>query len=73
MPVNYSIEGRYGKSHVALHEDKGVWNRIEKYKSKTDRMGVVNESLKLNNPRDVNSWSNPVDDGFSLGLSLIHI
>ena len=57
MPVNYANDGKYGKAHATLHENKGPWNQIEKFSGKTERIGEVNESLKLTNPRPVNSWA----------------
>jgi hypothetical protein len=57
-PENYALEqGREGRMHVDLHEDRGVWNIIER----VGRMDPT-ETLKLTNPRVVNSWTHPYDD-----------
>jgi hypothetical protein len=65
MPENYSKGGKVGSSHVKLHENKGPWNQIEKHRDKADRISEVNDSLKLLNPRPVNSWADAADDGFN--------
>ncbi len=57
MPENYANDGQYSKAHVYLHDDKGPWNRIEAKSKSTDRISDVNPSLKLENPRPVNSWA----------------
>ncbi len=61
MPVNYSNQGQYSKAHKSLHENLGPWHGIERENDHTDTIGFVNPSLKLRNPRPVNSWAN--DDG----------
>lgn len=65
MPENYSIDGKIGQSHVDLHEDMGPWNQIGKHLGQADRIERVNDSLKLDNPRPLNSWADPVNDNFA--------
>jgi hypothetical protein len=58
-PENYQREqGVEGKMHVELHERKGVWNIIEKYRTKHS----YRIPLALTNPRPINSWANAYDD-----------
>ncbi len=57
-PENYSDgSGREGRTHAELHENRGVWNIIERY-----RQHSKETSLTLTNPRPVNSWTNTYDD-----------
>ncbi|ATQ77072.1 hypothetical protein CR152_23065 [Massilia violaceinigra] len=65
MPENYSIDGKIGKSHVDLHENMGPWNQIGKHLGQADRIERVNDSLKLDNPRPLNSWLHAVNDNFA--------
>ena len=57
LPENYADKGEYSGAHAELHENKGPWNVIEKNKEKVDVIGDVNASLRLKNPRPVNSWA----------------
>ncbi|GAB2579783.1 hypothetical protein GCM10027066_22600 [Dyella jejuensis] len=57
-PENYQgAAGQEGSTHVALHEDKGVWNAVEKYREHCYELGI-----KLTNPRAINSWFDAYDD-----------
>lgn len=58
-PENYQQgKGVEGKMHVELHERRGVWNVIEKYRNDHS----YRTSLGLTNPRPVNSWAQAYDD-----------
>lgn len=57
LPENYSQGGKYSSAHSTLHENLGPWNRTERLGGKTESIEDVNPSLKLKNPRPVNSWA----------------
>lgn len=59
MPVNWSHpSGKYSQAHVELHEDKGVWPVLQsKYSEKVMVFESVEPTLKLENPRPLNSWN----------------
>lgn len=62
LPENYKNKGEYSQAHKTLHEQMGPWSQIDKRGDDTDSMSGVNPSLKLKNPRPVNSWAH--DDGY---------
>lgn len=56
-PENYREQGKEGKTHVNLHENKGVWNVIDR--------GYRQYSwtpIPLYNPRKRNSWIESYED-----------
>jgi hypothetical protein len=62
-PVNYQPrgQGKEGKTHVSLHEDKGVWNVIERLRANESQKYPL-ATLDLKNPRPKNSWTDAYDD-----------